>query len=186
MFNSLFEKLLGACRDIGVEFKSVSVDGKWHRANVKSNSPGKGDASIKIFPDGKGGIVKNWKSGEQRVVFDDQSSKTKLTTKSGAGNDVVSIKTQSEMANDAYLEAAKKANKLWNISEPASMDHPYLIKKKIGPHGIRQYKEALIVPIYVDGEIVSLQFISPDGSKRFLKGGRTKGGYFMIKEKNDE
>jgi putative DNA primase/helicase len=41
----------------------------------------------------------------------------------------------------------------------------------------------LIVPLYQNGELVSLQFIHPDGKKYLLssgKGGRKKGSYYTI------
>jgi phage/plasmid primase-like uncharacterized protein len=43
------------------------------------------------------------------------------------------------------------------------------------------YKGALVVPVHdAAGELHSLQFISASGTKRFLKGGRVAGLYFLI------
>lgn len=38
----------------------------------------------------------------------------------------------------------------------------------------------LIVPVIIDDELTSLQFIAADGSKRFLEGGRVASGFFVI------
>ena len=38
----------------------------------------------------------------------------------------------------------------------------------------------LIVPMAINNQIHSLQYIKPDGSKRFMTGGKTKGAYFLI------
>jgi len=43
----------------------------------------------------------------------------------------------------------------------------------------------LIVPVCDKGKIINLQFISGSGEKRFLAGGRKKGGYFTIGGEND-
>lgn len=59
-------------------------------------------------------------------------------------------------------------------------DSAYLLRKKIQPHGIRRRGLAAVtVPIYdvVTQELMSLQFIFPDGTKRFLTNGRISGGY---------
>ncbi len=57
----------------------------------------------------------------------------------------------------------------------------YLKIKKIGSHGLREYKGNLVVPAYdQDGKLWTLQFISATGEKRFLAGGRKKGCYFTI------
>ena len=60
------------------------------------------------------------------------------------------------------------------------MSHPYLVAKKIGTRGLRQYKDALVVPVYRNGKLASLQFIGPDGTKRFLSDGQVDGGYASI------
>ena len=57
----------------------------------------------------------------------------------------------------------------------------YLENKKIHSHGIREYKGSLVVPAYdQDGKLWTLQFISENGEKRFLAGGRKKGCFFTI------
>ena len=170
MLNSLFDKLCGACRELGVEFKPVDPDGNWYRTNIENDSSGKSDASIKVFQDGKCGIVKNWKTGEQRLVFHDNGENIRPVTK---------VK-QSD--NERYCASAKKANEIWNLSEPAPVDHPYLVRKNIKPCGIRQYKGSLVVPVFIGNEITSLQFVSPEGEKRFLKDGRVAGGFFIIRD----
>lgn len=77
-------------------------------------------------------------------------------------------------------EAAVKAQKLWDSAEPVDAEHPYLVRKNIRPHGLRHVNDSLIVPLYNGDQLVSLQFISPDGEKRFLTGGQIKGSYSPI------
>jgi putative DNA primase/helicase len=41
----------------------------------------------------------------------------------------------------------------------------------VRPYALRQHGEALLVPLVHDGQVVNVQRIYPDGSKRFLSGG---------------
>lgn len=79
-----------------------------------------------------------------------------------------------------HQEAAVKAQKLWDGAEPVDAEHPYLVNKNVRPHGLRHVNDSLIVPLYNGDQLVSLQFISPDGEKRFLTGGQIKGSYSPI------
>ena len=65
---------------------------------------------------------------------------------------------------------------------PASQGNPYLSAKGVVPAGdLRADGETLVVPVLgSDGQAQSLQFIQPDGNKRFLSGGKIGGGYFPI------
>ena len=95
-------------------------------------------------------------------------------------------KARAEQKKSEAAESAasiERARDLWSKSGPASPNHPYLLAKGIAPLGIRQMKDALVVPIYRDGGLVSLQFISADGTKRFLKGGSVEGGYASVSGK---
>ncbi|MGH8125981.1 MAG: toprim domain-containing protein [Rhodanobacteraceae bacterium] len=69
--------------------------------------------------------------------------------------------------------------KFWSQAAQPDPEHPYLARKKIKAHGIRQLNEKLVIPLRdADGKLWSVEFISPDGAKRFLSGGRKRGCYF--------
>ncbi len=78
-------------------------------------------------------------------------------------------------------EAAKKARAIWQAATPAAA-HPYLERKRVQAHGARTHKAALIIGMEAGGVLHSLQFIAPDGEKRFLTGGRVAGCSFAIGE----
>lgn len=73
--------------------------------------------------------------------------------------------------------AAEYANRLWRDARRADPGHPYLIAKGCRPYNLRQQGDVLLVPLYHAGELVNLQRIGADSSKRFLSGGRVKGCY---------
>ena len=77
-------------------------------------------------------------------------------------------------------KTAKKAANLWNKCRPADPAHSYLTRKAIQSECIGQLGENLVVPLIdIDGNIWNLQFITPDGTKRFLKGGRVAGLFWV-------
>jgi putative DNA primase/helicase len=80
-----------------------------------------------------------------------------------------------------HASARQKAAKLWATARPATNAHPYLQRKAVHAFGIRQLRDMLLIPARdVHGELHTLQFISADGSKRFLTGGKIAGCYFAI------
>ncbi|MBA4256933.1 MAG: hypothetical protein C0445_13770, partial [Polaromonas sp.] len=77
--------------------------------------------------------------------------------------------------------ARTKAAKLWERARPADNSHPYLVRKRVNAYGIRRLRDMLLVPARdVNGVLQTIQFISLDGSKRFLTGGRIGGCYCAI------
>ena len=77
-------------------------------------------------------------------------------------------------------KTAKKAASLWNKCQPADPTHPYLVRKATQSECIGQLGDNLVVPLIdIDGNIWNLQFITPDGTKRFLKGGRVQGLFWV-------
>lgn len=78
-----------------------------------------------------------------------------------------------------YHAAAVEALNIWDKAQPVK-DHPYLEAKRIKSHGLKAYQGNLIIPVAQESVIYSLQFIGPDGEKRFLTGGRVTGCYFSI------
>lgn len=91
---------------------------------------------------------------------------------------------QKRAAEKAAKDAAAKASSIWAGAKAPDPKHPYLVAKGITSRGLRQYRNALVVPVYRDGKVVSLQFITPDGDKRFLTGGKMDGGYASISGKD--
>lgn len=79
------------------------------------------------------------------------------------------------------LASAKLAKERHTKADPASPDHPYLVKKQIDPHEIKQEGDTLIVPLYRDNIMRGLQEISLDGSKVFQKHTDVTGSYYPIK-----
>ncbi|WP_083868067.1 toprim domain-containing protein [Halomonas smyrnensis] len=77
-------------------------------------------------------------------------------------------------------QVAERARRWWTEARPADPAHPYLERKRLPSHNLRQRGEMLLMPMYHDGELVNLERIFPDGSKRTLAGGRVRGVASLI------
>lgn len=82
--------------------------------------------------------------------------------------------------------AARQAFTLWNTAATA-MWHPYLKRKAVLPLGIRQRNDRLVIPMTdIDGGLWNCQTIDKQGAKRFLRGGRVKGCFYLIDGESQE
>ena len=118
------------------------------------------------------GINDTWRANVDRVLTPNEISahQTKMEA----------FKKQRELEKlKLQAEAKEKAISLWGRAIPA-IDHPYLALKQIKPYNTKRNGDLLLIPLYENGEIQSLQTIQLDGSKRFLTGGKVAGCYYAI------
>lgn len=87
---------------------------------------------------------------------------------------------RAEEETRRHEEAADRAARFWAEASPADPGHAYLQAKGTKPHGVRQAGDRLLIPVRVGGKLAGLQFIGPDGEKRFLTGGAVRGGFYSI------
>jgi len=93
---------------------------------------------------------------------------------------------RERIETERHAKARKVAAWILNRAKPVTT-HDYLAAKGVKPFGdVREYRGALVVPLRdADGELHSLQFISADGTKRFLSGGRITGCFLTISDRTD-
>jgi putative DNA primase/helicase len=88
-------------------------------------------------------------------------------------------KQRAREREEATDYAAVTAAQMWN--EAVVADHPYLERKQITCLGARVLGDMLLVPMkHSAKELVGLQRIWPDGTKRFIKGSPLAGAYCTI------
>lgn len=86
-----------------------------------------------------------------------------------------------EEAQKKYAQAAAECAEIWDNAADADDENGYLQRKQIKNHGLKQTGDGrLIMPIYVDDRLTSLQYIGSDGTKEFHTGGEVSCGYFFI------
>ena len=181
--HSAIEHFRQAMQAAGINYSGAIVpDGKLHRIRSEDHRSGTLNCAYVLHIDGKpAGYFENWKTG------------TKLTWKSGKVSQVAHAFTEQIKQAKIHLEAeirqkntkaAIKARSIWSLSKPITeqSEHAYLVRKRVQPHGVRLYREVLLViPIYDQSDaLVNLQFINSKGDKRFLTSGRKRGCFFTI------
>jgi putative DNA primase/helicase len=76
--------------------------------------------------------------------------------------------------------AAREAGRMFDDAAETG-SHAYIERKRVGGHGVRYLDGLLLVPVRnAAGELVNLQRVAADGSKRFLPGGRKSECWHMI------
>jgi phage/plasmid primase-like uncharacterized protein len=86
-------------------------------------------------------------------------------------------------------DVGSKARYLWNQAKETGRSD-YLERKGVGAYGIRflenEYGRVAVIPARDGGRTIqTLQFLNPDGSKRFLKGSAYDGLFHMLRELKD-
>lgn len=155
--------------------------GKFHRFPGIGKSKGNASGWCLLFPDGGGGSFGDWATGFSENWQENRG--TAFTTEEKRAFSV-EIKKARQAEGEARIKrqalAATKARDCWGAATEPDSRHPYLVNKGILPHGVKQFKSSLLVPLTIDGTIYSVQFINDLGDKRFLTGGRVKGCYYLI------
>jgi putative DNA primase/helicase len=160
----------------------IIPDGTIQRFDVPGDKPGQNNGWYVVFPDDPAaGSAGSWKTGEQFTWC--SRSENDLTPAERQFNNtrMEAARAVREAERAAtHTEAAAKAERLWQAAT-APQAHAYLERKGVKPWGVRQHLDTLAIPMRDStGKMHSLQFIGPDGSKRFLTGGAKAGHYHAI------
>ena len=133
----------------------------------------------------------NWTA--ERIGFDFVPHPHLQKTAARIANRIITsapAKSAPKRADRAPM-ARTRATALWGSAKPAPDDHPYLVRKQVGPNGLRvDALGNLIVPLYdAIGVLHTIETITAKGDKRYLAGG-AKAGHFCniggpLKSAND-
>lgn len=155
-------------------------DGVIHRFRVPGDKPWTANGWYVLYADGiASGAFGNWKNGcsckwSSRTPAD--PFEAELTARR-----LERARRQRESALRRKQSAtAELAKRIWSEAKLADACHPYLVQKSIKPYYLRQSGGALLVPLFAYDLLMNLQRIYPNGSKRFLSGGKVKGCYSLI------
>jgi phage/plasmid primase-like uncharacterized protein/KaiC/GvpD/RAD55 family RecA-like ATPase len=161
---------------------TIALDGKLHRYQTGSKGqPGHDKPGWYVFfPDGvPAGMFGDWRTGVSNTWRADIGRE--LT-----GEELASVarrQAEARSARDAKAaSAADSVDLIWSQAGPASPDHPYLMRKGVGAHGLRITGDGrLMAPLFnTDGTLSSLQYIDADGAKLYHPGGATGGKYWSV------
>lgn len=197
---TLEDAMRAACDAVGVKPPaSPPPPGRWRRTDTREAN-GKGDASILIFDDRRGGIVRNWQTGIKlpfRVSGDmpAPSAEDRRAAQRRA-------EARERQAREVAAQAADVARRI--VASAAQDKHPYLTGKGfadelglvhanpascfpttwLGERMVEAMPEGagpwLIVPGRVGKTVSTVQFIGPDGAKKNLLRGKIDGAAHRI------
>lgn len=159
-------------------------DGKIHRFATNNKRGGGGDkAGWYIFhqqpvPTGCFGDWRTGQSGSWSAKSRHDMSVSEVKKYQAC---LAEAKEQREEEQQKIRRETKaKAQAIYQQANPAG-EHPYLINKRVPAYCAKQQDSKLVLPIVnFQGEIVSLQFIDPNGQKRLLTGGAKQGNFIPI------
>lgn len=163
----------------------IIADGTIHRCGTSGRERGK-DGAYLLHPDPPvSGWWKNYRTGQEDTWTvrhgQDMTPQDRAMLKLRIE---ATKKVRQEEQARRHADAAAIAAKITKDALACPDAHPYLKAKGVSAHhGLMLAKDGcVIIPVFdSENNLMSLQFIERDGSKRFLSGGRTKNGYFPIK-----
>ena len=156
----------------------IEADGQLHRFHVHGDKPGTRNGYYVLHLDGRAaGVFGSWKSGLRSTWAADGKRMSEAERETFSRLiEAARLKAQAERRAEHEARAIE-ARSEWAAAEPANPAHPYLIRKGVKPHNLRQRGGLLIVPLFdAFGLLWNVQRIQADGGKRF-KPGRA-GGLF--------
>lgn len=178
--------IVEAMRERGIEARDPSqlrTDGGLCRFESGGDKRGARNSWLVVFDHGDRCVIAfgNWRTNQSETAVIG-SSKPLTPAERQCMRDAVKAAQRDRDAELARRRsrARRFANEQWRDARPAT-DHPYLTRKGIKPCGARVSGVQLLVPMRDgDGVLWSLQRIQPNGSKRFLRGGRVSGLFHTI------
>ena len=160
----------------------IIFDGKIHRFSTSGKR--KDDSGWYVAHDGKiaAGAFGDWRQGVEVTWRADIGRELSHIEQMQHASRMRELKAQRERELAVMREeAADNASMQWESAPLASDEHPYLQRKGITNPGLRVAPDGrLMAPMYIGADLVSLQMIDAEGSKRFLKGGKTGGAWWCI------
>jgi putative DNA primase/helicase len=174
-----------AMRAAGVEPPDpIIADGEIQRFALPGER-GRRSGAYRLHLDGRpAGWFQSWKTGAP-ILWRADPGTTCLMTSDESRKFRREVAEQKKVRDakrsEGHAKAAEIARMRWQGAGPADRAHPYLRRKGVQQHGIRQSEGLLLVPMHdADGVIHSLQTIDGEGVKLNAKGGRTGGLYHGI------
>lgn len=169
-------------RSLGLVPRSIVADGKWRRCPTEDH-PRKRNGSYLLAIDGRVGFGQNWASMDEVAVW-----------KAGKEAELPAVDLEAMRRADAEharmrLQAVHAARAFYARCTPLRGGHPYLEAHGLdmtGCFGLRVDKDGwLVIPAWRGNELMSVQRIAPDGSKRFWPGAPIAGTQYVIR-KNEQ
>lgn len=172
--NNTISQFKAALLDAGIQTNDAIIDdGALHRFHVIGDKKGTKNGAYILHNDSRPsgwfqhfskGISGNWTA----------SGKPQKLTRHEINQIQQERKLRELEQQQRYEQTALKARAIWQNSTPVH-SHDYLTKKRISGNYARISGNDLVIALWNEQRAIStLQFINPNGDKRFLSGGKIK------------
>ena len=152
-------------------------DGEIHRLDHPDGRRGNQRLWYVLHPDFA--VHGDWGTDERHLVFSDTRPDPIAATK--ARERVEAVRKARQQQRKAQQDAvAETCRREWQHLRAADSMHPYLVRKGIGPGGLRQSGASLVVPLTDGRRLVNVQKISTNGGKLFTAGGQVRGCFCLV------
>jgi len=161
--------------------RDVVADGRWHRCPTTSH-PKKKNGSFKFAADGLIGWCLDYAVHSEPLTWRQDKSDAP------AKIDHAAIDRRQAQARRDLVRATQAARSFYLGCKPLRGGHPYLASHGLamtGCFGLKIDAEGwIVVPVLLDGNLMSVQRISPDGDKRFWSGASVKAGSYAVERRH--
>lgn len=166
-------------RSAGLIPGDVLADGRWRRCPTVTHERKK-NGSYKLAPDGLVGWAQAFDGGELLTWRPDKAdAPTKI--------DFAAIARRREAARRESVRATQAARVFYQNCKSLRGGHPYLDSHGLtmtGCLGLKIDADGwLVVPVLLDGNLMSVQRISPAGDKRFWAAAPIKASSYLIERR---
>lgn len=164
---------------------TIIADGKLHRFDGPTDKRGKKSAWYVLHnEEPAAGAFGCWKTDLSETWCAQSERPLSPAELDARRKRIEQAKARAE-AERATVRAAVAgtSRRTWEEARAASADNPYCVRKGVKPYGLKEFhdRRTLMVPIRnAAGELVNLQFIDADGTKRFRTGGEVAGCWYAF------
>lgn len=163
--------------------KQIIGGGRLYRFHIEGDKHHSKNGWYVFYEDSNpSGAFGSWKSGINKKWSAKSYNKMNYVEREEFNRKIKAAKKlQEEVRELAHQSAATLAKNIYYNCSSVDSNHPYLLRKCIKPFHAHQRGEKLVLPIIdLAGNIWSLQYISPNGDKRFLLNGAVQGHFVPI------
>lgn len=166
----------------GLRPRSIAPDGRWRRCPTETH-PHKKNGAYRLAEDGQIGWVRDFACHAETIVWRPDRESTPAVA-----FDPELLQRRMNEQRAEMVRATHAARAFFAACKPLRHGHPYLEAHGLdmtGCYGLRVDRDGwLVVPAMIGRNLMTVQRVSPDGTKLFWKGASPKGAAYTIGEGN--
>ena len=187
----IIEQFMAALSAGGIELakgERITPDGRLHRVRLATDKAGQRTGWYRLHPDEPpAGVAGDWRTGCRVNWCSKRPERLTPAERETLRRRIEREQAEREAEERArHREAAKRGKWAWEHAKPANLAHEYLQRKGLAPGIARQRGDALVLPVLdFSGYLRGVQYIRPDGTKRFIVGMAKAGAYIPAATRPD-